>query len=141
MLYERPDSIYYMASNVELNYARTRLPGTKPIYVYEWLRYWSLTYFAPEVAPYIAEAMAIVPFFSGAKGIVLWGYEPQLTSGIPYKGLPRPTWSILPASRLFPIVSAADSWRSTPRRASCGTPRSRSCARSGRRQGAAWSWR
>lgn len=89
----KPDSIYYLAVNVEENFRRTRSTGsTKPLYAYEWLRYMSS---APElqgreISPYLAEAMAIVPYFSGAKGIVLWGYEPQVTEGDtqPYEQLP-----------------------------------------------------
>ena len=90
--YELPDSIFYMASNVELNYRNSRKFGTKPIYAYEWMRYHPSNPIlgGRELAPYLIEAMAIVPFFSGADGLVLWGYEPQLkrTDGQPYQQLP-----------------------------------------------------
>ncbi|MBN9079797.1 MAG: hypothetical protein J0H84_26655 [Rhizobiales bacterium] len=83
IFYDLPDSIYYIATNVEQNYRRSKLLSNKPIYAYEWLRYHdsnpSLS--NREIAPYLAEAMAIIPFFEGARGIVLWGYEPEVTGG------------------------------------------------------------
>ena len=39
VFYERPESVFYMAANVEENYVRTRELGNKPVYAYEWLRY------------------------------------------------------------------------------------------------------
>src|SRR5690606_6986454 len=74
-----PDAILYMAANVEENYKRSRAWGEKPVFAYEWLRLhtsyaWNN---GGEVEPYQAEAMAIVPFFSGARAVVLWGYEPH----------------------------------------------------------------
>ncbi len=39
VFYDRPNSIFYMAANVEENYTRTRELGNKPVYAYEWLRY------------------------------------------------------------------------------------------------------
>jgi hypothetical protein len=81
--YDKPDSVFYMASNVELNLERTRTLGNKPIYVYEWLRYHDSNVFERnrEVDPYLVEAMAAVPYFSGAKGIVLWGHEMKRKPG------------------------------------------------------------
>jgi hypothetical protein len=92
IFYDKPDSVFYVASNIEENFRRTRSYGNKPVYAYEWLRYHSSNRLLEdqEVAPYLVEAMAIVPYFSGAKGVVLWGYEPQIKSGSvsPYKELP-----------------------------------------------------
>lgn len=92
VFYARPDSVFYMAANVEENYVRTRALGDKPVYAYEWLRYHDGNWREGnrEVDPYLVEAMAIIPYFSGAKGIVLWGYEPQLKPGMgrPYATLP-----------------------------------------------------
>jgi hypothetical protein len=92
VFYDRPDSVFYMAANVEENYTRTRTLGNKPVYAYEWLRYHdsNRSLASRELDPYLVEAMAIIPFFSGASGIVLWGYEPQMTrgEGRPYETLP-----------------------------------------------------
>lgn len=87
IFYDRPDSVFYMAANVEENYQRTRTLGDKPVYAYEWLRFHDSN---EELPPYLVEAMAIVPYFSGAKGVVLWGWEPQVNSGTqqPFKQLP-----------------------------------------------------
>jgi hypothetical protein len=89
VFYDLPDSIYYMAANVEENYRRSRQFGKKPLYTYVWLRYHpsSQKLSEQEIAPYLAEAMAIVPFFTGAKGTVLWGWEPKAT-GQYYHNLP-----------------------------------------------------
>jgi hypothetical protein len=92
VFYAVPDSVFYMAANVEENYQRTRALGDKPVYAYEWLRYHSGNWREGnrELDPYLVEAMAIIPYFTGAKGIVLWGYEPQLkpSSDRPYSTLP-----------------------------------------------------
>lgn len=81
-----------MASNVEENYLRIQAFGDRPLYPYEWLRFHESNRFigGRELTPYLVEAMAIVPFFSGAKGVVLWGYEPQVKVGdpLPYTQLP-----------------------------------------------------
>lgn len=83
IMYNRPDAIFYMAANVEENYKRSRVWGDKPVFAYEWLKLhtsysWNN---GEEVEPYQAEAMAIVPFFSGARAVVLWGYEPHWRPG------------------------------------------------------------
>jgi hypothetical protein len=91
LFYDRPESVFYMAANLEENYTRTRELGNKPVYAYEWLRYHesNSSLGNREVDPYLVEAMAVVPFFSGARGVVLWGYEPQLKRGYPpYETLP-----------------------------------------------------
>ena len=79
VFYDDPGSIYYMTSNIEENVARTRRYGNKPVYAYEWLRYHDSNkkLAGQELAPYLAEAMAVLPFFSGARGLVLWGWEPK----------------------------------------------------------------
>jgi hypothetical protein len=91
-LYNRPDSVFYMAANVEENYLRTRSLGDKPVYAYVWLRFHdaNIALKGKELPSYLVEAMAIVPYFSGAKGVVLWGWEPQVKSGAqqPYGQLP-----------------------------------------------------
>jgi hypothetical protein len=92
VFYPAPDSVFYMAANVEENYLRTRALGDKPVYAYEWMRYHegNPREGMRELDPYLVEAMAVLPYFSGAKGIVLWGYEPQLKPGMgrPYTMLP-----------------------------------------------------
>ena len=78
VFYDDPGSIYYIAANVEENYQRTRQYGNKPVYAYEWLRYHNSNkkLAGQELAPYLVEAMAVVPYFCGAKGVVVWGWEP-----------------------------------------------------------------
>ncbi|TIL76185.1 MAG: hypothetical protein E5Y70_02745 [Mesorhizobium sp.] len=92
VFYDRPDAVLYMAANVEENYLRTRSVGEKPLYAYEWLRFHGANSAlkGKELPSYLVEAMAIVPYFSGAKGVVLWGYEPQVKTGTqqPYEQLP-----------------------------------------------------
>jgi hypothetical protein len=92
VFYNDPASVYYMAANVEENYQRTRSFGDKPLYAYTWMRFHDSNWreAGRELEPYLVEAMAIVPFFSGAKGVVLWGAEPKLKAadGQPYRQMP-----------------------------------------------------
>ncbi len=86
------DSVFYMAANVEENYLRTRPFGDRPVYAYEWMRFHNSNaeLSGKEVPGYLAEAMAIIPISAAAKGVVLWGWEPQLkTARPPYAQLPR----------------------------------------------------
>ncbi len=78
--YDTPDSYYYLMANIENNYLSTRKYGNKPVYAYEWLRYHTGNSLLAnqEVRPELVEAMAILPFFSGAQGIALYGWEPQI---------------------------------------------------------------
>jgi hypothetical protein len=87
--YDTPDSIYYMAANVEENIERTRRFGKKPLYAYEWLRYHDSNKRLAnrEVDPWLVEAMAVVPYFCGARGVALWGSEPR-RQGQYYQTLP-----------------------------------------------------
>ena len=89
VFYDDPGSVYYIAANVEENYQRTRQYGNKPVYAYEWLRYHNSNkkLAGQELAPYLVEAMAVVPYFCGAKGVVVWGWEPG-QKGQYYKNLP-----------------------------------------------------
>lgn len=89
VFYDEPGSLFYMASNVEENFTRTRALGNKPVYAYEWMRFHSgnKTLGNQEVTPWLAEAMAVVPWFCGAKGIVMWGSEPK-ANGQYYQRLP-----------------------------------------------------
>ena len=79
VFYEKPDSLYYMAANVEENVERTRRFGSKPLYAYEWLRYHDSNkkLAGQEVSPWLAEAMAVLPYFCGARGLAVWGSEPK----------------------------------------------------------------
>jgi hypothetical protein len=79
VFYDKPDSVYYMAANVEENVERTRRFGNKPLFAYEWLRYHDSNkkLAGQEVAPWLAEAMAVLPYFCGARGLALWGSEPK----------------------------------------------------------------
>lgn len=89
IFYDDPGSIYYLATIVEENYQRSRRYGNKPVYAYEWLRYHTSNkkLAGQELAPYLVEAMAVVPYFCGAKGVVLWGWEPG-RKGQYYQNLP-----------------------------------------------------
>jgi hypothetical protein len=92
--FDEPGSVFYMATNVEESYIRTRKFGNKPVFAYTWLRFddgnQSIIPRARELPSYLVEAMAIVPYFSGATGLVLWGYEPSIKpgDGLPYRQLP-----------------------------------------------------
>lgn len=98
LFFDAPGSVYYMASNVEENFQRTRKYGDKPVFAYTWMRfhYSSQALANREIDDFLVEAMAIVPYFSGAKSIVLWGYEPKLKAedGYPYEKLPLFTASL-----------------------------------------------
>jgi hypothetical protein len=89
VFYDKPDSVYYMAANVEENVERTRRFGSKPLFAYEWLRYHESNkkLAGQEVAPWLAEAMAVLPYFCGARGLALWGSEPK-RQGQYYHNLP-----------------------------------------------------
>gem|GEM_PF-1125396 len=79
VFYDTPGSVFYIASNVEENFKRTRQFGNKPLYAYSWLRFHtsSKDVGGLELPPWLADAVAVVPYFYGARGNVLWGYEPQ----------------------------------------------------------------
>ena len=97
-----------MAANVEENIERTRRYGDKPLYAYEWLRYHSSNkkLADQEVAPWLAEAMAVLPYFCGARGIALWGSEPK-RQGQYYHTLPVFMSSIGRISDLSAKIAAA----------------------------------
>ncbi|MEY5015613.1 MAG: hypothetical protein RIS92_1971 [Verrucomicrobiota bacterium] len=108
VFYEKPDSLYYMAANVEENIERTRRYGSKPLYAYEWLRYHSSNkkLAEQEVAPWLAEAMAVIPYFCGARGLALWGSEPK-RQGQYYHTLPAFMSSLGRVSDLSAKIGAA----------------------------------
>jgi hypothetical protein len=81
---DSPDSIYYMAANVEQNYFRSRKFSNKPLYDFQMLKLHSLK---KELPGYIVAAAAVIPFFTGAKGIILHGWEPK-SKGQYYHNLP-----------------------------------------------------
>ena len=93
--YDQPDSVYYLAANVEenylgsLKYAAPNQPP-KPLYTFSRLRYTiggNRLIQDKQIYPYLAEAAAVVPYFTGAKGVTIWGWEPN-TKGQPYYNLP-----------------------------------------------------
>jgi hypothetical protein len=108
VFYDKPDSIYYMAANVEENVERTRRYGSKPLYAYEWLRYHDSNkkLAGQEVAPWLAEAMAVLPYFCGARGLALWGSEPK-RQGQYYHTLPVFTSSLGRVSDLSAKIASA----------------------------------
>ena len=77
--YDDPGSVYYMAANIEENRQRMSRAGDEPVYAYLWLRYHdsNVKLKGQEVNDYLAEAMAVLPYFCGANGVVLWGWEPK----------------------------------------------------------------
>jgi len=109
VFYDDPGSIYYLAANVEENYQRTRRYGNKPVYAYEWLRYHDSNkkLAGQELTPYLVEAMAVLPYFCGAKGVVLWGWEPK-RKGQYYETLPVFTESLGRLSALSERLSKAE---------------------------------
>jgi hypothetical protein len=89
VFYNRPDSVYYISANIEETFRRTRKYGTKPVYAYVWLRYHPAgSKSSDELAPFLTQAIGLVPYFSGARGVVLWGWEPG-RKGQYYSSLPR----------------------------------------------------
>lgn len=92
VFYNNPDAVFYIAGNVENNYRLTRAMGDKPVYAYTWLRFHDSNKqtAGQELPDYLVEAMAITPYFSGARGVVLWGWEPQAVKpgAAPYRNLP-----------------------------------------------------
>lgn len=109
VFYDDPGSIYYLAANVEENYQRTRRFGSKPVYAYQWLRYHDSNkqLAGQELAPYLVEAMAVVPYFCGAKGLVVWGWEPG-RQGQYYQNLPMFTQSLGRLSDLSERLAKAE---------------------------------
>jgi hypothetical protein len=89
IFYDLPDSIYYLAANIEENYRLSRKFSNKPLYAFLWLRYHESNQklAGQELPDYMVEAAAVIPFFTGAKGSVLWGWEPK-AQGQPYQTLP-----------------------------------------------------
>ncbi|MDB5569434.1 MAG: hypothetical protein JWN93_617 [Hyphomicrobiales bacterium] len=83
VFFNQPASVYYMAANVEENVQRTRRYGERPVYAYTWMRYHNSNAAEAnrELDPWLVEAMAIVPYFSGARASVLWGHEPHIKAG------------------------------------------------------------
>jgi hypothetical protein len=64
-----PDYLAYLLFQIEANRAWT----TKPIIPFVWLRYSYTSQFVKKfIRPFMAEATAIFPFFSGANGLWLW---------------------------------------------------------------------
>lgn len=109
VFYDDPGSIYYMAANVEENFERTRRHGDKPVYAYTWLRYHqgNKKLGGQELAPWLAEAMAVLPYFCGARGIVLWGRETRLKDQC-YETLPVFMNSLGRISDLSEKIAAAE---------------------------------
>lgn len=70
--YENPfgkDYLSYLLFQIEVNKAWSN----KPVVPFLWLRYHdSFVAGSPQIPSFIAEATAIFPFFSGAKGLWLW---------------------------------------------------------------------
>ena len=109
LFYEQPASIYYIAANMEENYQRTRRYGDKPIYAYEWLRHHHLNkeLGGKEVAPYLTEAMAVVPYFCADRAFRALGLEPEC-KGQPYQQLPLFAKSLKRVGDLSERFSRAD---------------------------------
>ncbi|MER8772050.1 hypothetical protein NKH63_25405 [Mesorhizobium sp. M0960] len=104
----KPDSIFYIATHIEQNYYRSEQMSGKPIFAYLWLRYygpdWRQT--TPLVDPYLVEAMTLVPYFSGARAVVLWGHELAVKPGdpLPYSQLPLFTHTLSRLSSVSGLI-------------------------------------
>jgi len=106
--YDTPGSVYYMAANIEENAQRmAAYTPKKPVYAYTWLRYHDSNkkLAGQELAPYLVEAMAILPYFCQAKGVVLWGWEPK--TGPTYTNLPLFMKSLERVARIAAPLSVA----------------------------------
>jgi hypothetical protein len=112
--YDQPDSVYYLAANVEenylgsLQYAAPNQPP-KPLYTFSRLRYTeggNRLIQDKQIYPYLAEAAAVVPYFTGAKGVTLWGWEPN-TKGQPYYNLPAFTRGLTRVAKVSAQLSQA----------------------------------
>jgi hypothetical protein len=106
--YDNPGSVYYMASNVEENRRRIVGHGEKPLYAYTWLRYHNSNkkLGSRELDGYLVEAMAVLPYFCGARGVVLWGWEPK-GKGPYYEQLPLFVRSLRRVADLSAKISVA----------------------------------
>lgn len=106
--YDNPGSVYYMASNIEENYKRIQEMGRKPLYAYLWMRYHNSNkkLGCRELDDYLVEAMAVIPYFCGAQGTVLWGWEPKGT-GPYYHKLPLFVKSLKRVADLSEKISKA----------------------------------
>jgi hypothetical protein len=81
---------YYMQANVETNVYYASLLGNKPVYAYFWPRYENskLPTDGQLVPDFVMESAAIAPYFVGAKGTVMWGFEPKTADRQPYLNMP-----------------------------------------------------
>lgn len=108
VFHDDPSAQYYIAANVEENAAVEGSLKAKPLYAFVWFRYHPGAGVRDdrEVSVEIAEADAVLPFFEGAHGIVVWGYEPHEQG--PYFESLRPFLSMLSRfARLTPKLSDA----------------------------------
>lgn len=70
------DYLAYLLFQVEAN----RAWSSKPVVPWVWLRYHNSTPYYPKfIQPFMAEATAIFPFFSGAAGLWLWDESSEQT--------------------------------------------------------------
>jgi len=113
--YDDPGSVYYMGANVEENVYRMTQYGRKPTYTYLWLRYHdsNIKLKGQEVADYLAEAMAVIPYFCGSRGVVLWGWEPK-GQGPYYRTLPLFMRSLGRVAALSDKIARATPVNDTP---------------------------
>lgn len=122
--YDRPDAIFYVASNIEENVIAGRGFRDLPLYAYVWLRFhdWNKDLKNRLLGDELVEAVALLPVFSGAKGTVLWGYEPSVTiEDASYSNLSHFISSINRLASIGPLLKgatvdlsygrAADLWR------------------------------
>jgi hypothetical protein len=109
IFYDFPDSVYYVAANIEQNYLRSRQFGNKPVYAFVWLKYHPSNQKSAlqEIADYLVEALAIVPFFTGSKGVTLWGWEPK-SPGPAFQKMPLFTDRLSEISALSDRISSAE---------------------------------
>jgi hypothetical protein len=108
-------------ASVEQNASIYRSNGNLSTLAYEWLRFHegNRLLAGQELPTYLVEALAIIPYFSGARAVVLWGYEPDATTQ-PYHQLPEFMASVARVSqnsdkigraKLVQFVPAAVLWQ------------------------------
>ncbi|TIP30107.1 MAG: hypothetical protein E5X67_03240 [Mesorhizobium sp.] len=104
----KPDSVFYIATQIEQNYYRSEKISGKPIFAYLWLRYYRSDWRQATalVDPFLVEAMTLVPYFSGARAVVLWGHESNVRPGspLPYSQLSLLTHTLSRLSKVSGLI-------------------------------------
>lgn len=114
--YDEPGSLYYAARNIEGTMRQQQaMMQPKPVYAFEWLRFHqgNRLLSGRELPAHLTEGLAALPFFYGARGTVLWGWEPDFkrVGAMPYETLPLYLKTL---ARLAPFASAVAAAQAEP---------------------------